>query len=52
MASISGGTDFIGKPFHGGELAVKALCHILRARSPRPLGDTPIFTLGGMMTRG
>ena len=52
MASISGGTDFIGKPFHGGELAVKALCHILRARSPRPLGDTAIFTLGEMMPRG
>lgn len=44
-ASLSGGTDFIGKPFHGGELAVKALGHILRSRSPRPLGDTAIFTL-------
>lgn len=47
QASLSGGTDFIGKPFHGGELAVKALGHILRARSPRPLGDTAIFTLAG-----
>ncbi|MEN9575723.1 MAG: hypothetical protein RL514_3578 [Verrucomicrobiota bacterium] len=46
-ASLSGGTDFIGKPFHGGELAVKALGHILRARSPRALGDTAIFTLAG-----
>lgn len=48
QASLSGGTDFIGKPFHGGELAVKALGHILRARSPRPLGDTAIFTLAGV----
>ena len=47
-ASLSGGTDFIGKPFHGGELAVKALGHILRVRSPRPLGDTAIFTLAGV----
>lgn len=47
-ASLSGGTDFIGKPFHGGELAVKALGHILRSRSPRPLGDTAIFTLAGV----
>lgn len=48
QASLSGGTDFIGKPFHGGELAVKALGHILRARSPGPLGDTAIFTLAGV----
>lgn len=48
QAFLSGGTDFIGKPFHGGELAVKALGHILRARSPRPLGDTAIFTLAGV----
>ncbi|MBI5802638.1 MAG: response regulator [Verrucomicrobia bacterium] len=48
QASLSGGTDFIGKPFHCGELAVKALGHILRARSPRPLGDTAIFTLAGV----
>lgn len=44
-ASLSGGTDFIGKPFHSGELGVKALCHILRARSARTLGDTAIFSL-------
>lgn len=47
QASLSGGTDFIGKPFHSGELGVKALSHILRARSARTLGDTAIFSLAG-----
>lgn len=50
QASLSGGTDFISKPFHCGELAVKALGHLLRARSPRPLGDTAIFTLTHLAT--
>lgn len=52
QASLSGGTDFISKPFHCGELAVKAMGHILRARSPRPLGDTAIFTLASLTGRG
>ncbi|HAV64032.1 MAG TPA: hypothetical protein DCY13_16905 [Verrucomicrobiales bacterium] len=31
-STLSGGTDFIGKPFHFMELAVKSLLHVLRRR--------------------
>lgn len=33
QSMLSGGDDFIGKPFHFMELAVKTLLHLLRARS-------------------
>ena len=33
QSSLSGGDDFIGKPFHFMELAVKTLLHLLRAKS-------------------
>jgi DNA-binding response OmpR family regulator len=32
QASLSGGTDFISKPFHFMELAVKSLFHLLRSK--------------------
>jgi DNA-binding response OmpR family regulator len=32
QSTISGGNDFIGKPFHFMELAVKALLHLLRSK--------------------
>jgi len=32
QASMSGATDFVGKPFHFMELAVKSLLHLLRSR--------------------
>ena len=31
-STISGGNDFIGKPFHFLELAVKSLVYVLRAK--------------------
>lgn len=33
QSSLSGGSDFIGKPFHFTELAVKSLLHLLRSKA-------------------
>ena len=40
-SSMSGGNDFIGKPFMFSELAVKALIHVLRGKLARPVEGSP-----------
>lgn len=35
-STLSGGTDFIGKPFHFMELALKSLLHVLRRKAKQP----------------
>lgn len=41
-SSLSGGDDFIGKPFSYIELAVKALVYVLRGRSPAAAAPTGV----------
>jgi DNA-binding response OmpR family regulator len=38
-STMSGGNDFIGKPFMFIELAVKALIHVLRGKLTRPADE-------------
>ncbi len=40
-SSLSGGDDFIGKPFSYIELALKALVYVMRGQNPAPAAGTP-----------